>query len=119
MVPPKGIQNVLDKFRTDFSKNQKVLADSARARDEKIKKKKKPASQGKKRPATKASSGNSTQKSAQQEQSKWVNEAKKSGNLPLGLRQKMVIDFLRDQVGVCRICLHVPSGFAPRVRHSP
>lgn len=99
MGPPKGIQNVLDKFRTDFTKNQKVLADSARARDDKIKKKKKPATQARKKPSTtKASSGNSSQRSAQQDQAKWISEAKKSGHLPLGLRQKMVIDFLRDKV---------------------
>ena len=99
MAPPKGIQNVLDKFRTDFTKNQKVLADSARARDDKIKKKKKPATQARKKPSTtKASSGNSSQRSAQQDQAKWISEAKKSGDLPLGLRQKMVIDFLRDKV---------------------
>jgi hypothetical protein len=102
MAPPKGIQNVLEKFRTDFSKNQKVLADSARARDDKIKKKKKPATQARKKPSTtKASSGNSSQRSAQRDQAKWISEAKKSGDLPLGLRQKMVIDFLRDKVRRC------------------
>ena len=118
MAPPKGIQNVLDKFRTDFSKNQKVLADSARARDDKIKKKKKPVTQARKKPSTtKASSGNSSQRSAQQDQAKWISEAKKSGDLPLGLRQKMVIDFLRDKVRACTSSSRpfVPSPACPLV----
>jgi len=100
MVPPKGIQNVLEKFKADFARNEKVKIDSARARDEKLaKKKKKPAATQavRKKASTKASSGTSTQQKSAQDQSntKWMNDASKE--LPLGLRQKMVIDFLRGR----------------------
>jgi len=91
-MPPKGIQNVLDKFKADFSKNTKVLADAARARDEKIKKKKKPTAQARKKSTTKASSGTS---GTRKEQEQWMNDARGAEEIPLGLRQKMVIDFLR------------------------
>jgi hypothetical protein len=101
MAPPKGIQNVLDKFKADFARNEKVKIDSAKARDEKLaKKKKKPAASTqavRKKTATKASSGTSTQQKSAQDQAntKWMNDA--SRDLPLGLRQKMVIDFLRGR----------------------
>lgn len=98
MAPPKGIHSVLEKFKADFARNEKVKIDSARARDDKLaKKKKKPVATqaAKKKTTTKASSGTSTQQKSGQDQSKWMNDASKE--LPLGLRQKMVIDFLRGR----------------------
>jgi hypothetical protein len=95
MAPPKGIQSVLDKFRTDFTKNTKVLADAAKARDEKIKKKR-PVTHTRKKSTTKASSG-TTANTLQKQQEQWVSDPKKPNDLPLGLRQKMVIDYLRNK----------------------
>lgn len=99
MVPPRNsnIQDVLKKFRTDLSKNAKVLADGAKARDEKIKQQKSSTTarrQTTQRSRKAKSSKGQTEASKSQE---WMNAAKNPDELPLGMRQKQVIDFLKEK----------------------
>jgi hypothetical protein len=104
MPPPKNsnIQDVLKKFRIDLSKNAKVLADGAKARDEKIKHKSSTASRRqasqRSRKTKSASKGPAEISSgAKSQEQRWMNDAKEPEDLPLGMRQKQVIDFLRDK----------------------
>lgn len=104
MAPPprnSNIQDVLNKFRTDFSKNAKVLAEGAKARNDKLKQQQQKSSTTARRPATQRSrraksSKGQTEASSGQKSQEWMNEAKNPDELPLGMRQKQVIDFLKD-----------------------
>lgn len=98
MVPPprnSNIQDVLNKFRTDLSKNAKVLAEGAKSRDDKIKQKSAARRQTtQKSRRAKSSKGGQTEASKSQE---WMNAPKNPDELPLGMRQKQVIDFLKEK----------------------
>lgn len=104
MGPPKqsgsNIQNVLNKFRTDLSRNAKVLADGAKAREEKIRQKssasRRPTTQ-KSRKGKSSSKGQTNASSGGKGEQAWMNDAKGPEELPLGLRQKQVIDHIKDR----------------------
>lgn len=96
-----AIGAVLDKFRTDLVKAAKVTAAASKEREEKLKQRtstsRRQSSRSKRtksgstelRKGTEHSSGD---KSGQP----WLNEAKDPNNLPLGMRQKQVLDFLKN-----------------------
>lgn len=94
MVPPRNsnIQDVLNKFRTDLSKNAKVLAEGAKARDEKIKQK-----SSTRRQTTQKSRRAKSSKGQTEASQEWMNAPKNPDELPLGMRQKQVIDFLKEK----------------------
>lgn len=105
MVPPKGgaISAVLQKFRSDFVKNAKVTAAASKEREDKLKQK--PSSSRKQSQSArrdrgkqttssdKATKGATTENNRTKNDDMWMNEVK----LPLGMRQKQVLDFLRDK----------------------
>eukprot|EP00890_Picochlorum_soloecismus_P003936 jgi/Picsp_1/4543/NSC_06764-R1_transcription initiation len=100
--PGGAIGAVLDKFRTDLVKAAKVTAAASKEREEKLKQRssssRRQTARGKrtKSGSTEVRKGGTENSSGDKSGQPWLNEAKDPNILPLGMRQKQVLDFLKN-----------------------